>query len=409
MTESAETKKRYESLDALRGSGVLLLLGLVFLSGPIDYLTPGSFFEPLKHQLTESVWHGLRAADLLMPLFLFCCGAAVSAHREKLKDVAAAQVFRWAIGRALILFVLGLLASNVALFFGGQGFSLVGPLQQIAIAAFVVYCLVLFLPRGAAIIIVLIVLLNYGFLLSSYNVEPYSDTRLKPVFPYGFQNNLVAFVDSQYLPGQKSFGNWDRYGILPTGIGIVVAICGASFQQFVLASAPAKRGRRLLGAALLGSAFITAAWFASSVIPINAYLWTPTYLGLSTGILLVLICCLKFFLDRYPVFRFDLLRSLGRNSLPMFLLCSIGINFPLTAFNVTLAQNIVPNHQSIGLILIVVAEILSLVVFAYFLSLRNIYLTFNRGLEFVRWLPSPQPDPSMAQLIEQPASTGGSE
>lgn len=378
MERTSISGKRYESLDAARGVGVLLMLAVVWLPGAIQHLQVNT---TLGQQLLGSVWHGIRAADLLMSLFLFCCGATAAAVVERRGATASSSVLAQTCQRAGILFLLGLLTCNLALMATGRpAFTLTGPLQQIAVAVLVTHVVVLYLPRGAALMALVYVTANYAFLLASHSADSNPGANTDLLAAYGFQSNLAAWVDSSFLPGNKSFGNWDRFGIVPTAIGTTLALCGASYQQLALAIDVPQRTARLKTALLLGIVVAVAAWSCSAFVPINHYLWTPSFFGMSAGLLIVLVSCLQLIVDHPRCSDLFLLRALGRNSLLFFFICYLANEVPLTLWNVGVAEWMPAGWQSVGLMVAVAAEVLILIAAGCWLATGMRFLTVNRLL-----------------------------
>ena len=73
------TEGRLFSLDLLRGCDMLFLVFLQPLLSTLDRL-----FKPLGHGLPDCVmgqlthnWGGFTAYDIIMPMFIFMCGAAI--------------------------------------------------------------------------------------------------------------------------------------------------------------------------------------------------------------------------------------------------------------------------------------------------------------------------------------------
>lgn len=354
------------------------MVAAVWLPGAMYHVWEDSL---LSRHLLGSVWHGIHVADLLMALFLFCCGAAAAARVESRSSDSKATLFRQAWMRSVLLIIVGLLTVNLAgMIRGGADVTITGPLQQIGVAVLVSYTLLLILPRGASLLVVLYMLVNHGFLLATFVPDQPSAEDAGPLAAYRFQSNLVAWVDAGFLPGIKSFGNWDRFGILPTGIGTSAALIGACYQQFVLAAPAAQRTDRLKRAVLVGIALVVLAWSGSGLMPINHYLWTVTFVGFAMGVMVLAVSILQLLFDHPRGPNLLLLRALGRNSLLFFLICCLVSELPLTHWHVAAARRIASDWQSAGLLLIVVAEVVLLSGLGIWLAGRAQYFTLNRLL-----------------------------
>jgi len=72
-------KKRYVSLDVLRGLTVALM---VIVNNPGSW---SCIFPPLRH----AAWDGCTPTDLVFPFFLFCVGTSMAFSLSEYKSVNA--------------------------------------------------------------------------------------------------------------------------------------------------------------------------------------------------------------------------------------------------------------------------------------------------------------------------------
>ena len=68
------SKKRLESLDALRGYCMIFIMGVGGLLAALATWVPCGFTEVLAQQMEHMDWHGLAYYDTVFPLFLFIAG-----------------------------------------------------------------------------------------------------------------------------------------------------------------------------------------------------------------------------------------------------------------------------------------------------------------------------------------------
>ena len=189
---SPSTGARIVSLDLLRG---LAVAGMILVDSPGSW---SKVYAPLEH----AAWHGLTAADLVFPTFLFCAGMAIGLMVPRLTAEARASSAFWLkVARRTGLLILLGLAINLL----GNGFDLAhlrfpGILQRIGVcyALATVICvwtarrgeggrLVFTLPAAAGAAIVL--LGTYWLLVAFVPVPGFGVGRLNS---YG---SLPAFVD----------------------------------------------------------------------------------------------------------------------------------------------------------------------------------------------------------------------
>lgn len=104
---------RLLSLDVLRGADMFLLTVI----GPLVWALDGAFGLPdaVLFQFTHP-WEGFTLWDIIMPLFLFMCGAAIplSLERRIARNGGRADASYWrhVAGRVALLWVLGMLVQG---------------------------------------------------------------------------------------------------------------------------------------------------------------------------------------------------------------------------------------------------------------------------------------------------------
>ena len=106
--------ERLFSLDLLRGLDMMFLTVLVPLLMAADQVW--GLPEGVKFFFYTHPWEGFTAYDLIMPCFIFMCGAAIplSLERriEKSGGVADAGYWKHVAGRFVMLWALGLLVQG---------------------------------------------------------------------------------------------------------------------------------------------------------------------------------------------------------------------------------------------------------------------------------------------------------
>jgi predicted acyltransferase len=108
-----DQSKRLMSLDALRGfdmfwiiGGAEIIIGLnKALGGPFATIIPQ--FEHVR-------WEGLHFFDLIWPLFMFIVGVSIplSIEKRKAEGTSKRKLYTHAVRRAIILFILGMIAQG---------------------------------------------------------------------------------------------------------------------------------------------------------------------------------------------------------------------------------------------------------------------------------------------------------
>ena len=122
--------KRLQSLDALRGFDMLMIIGF----GPVvvSLCTVCGWGEGclLARQFSHVEWNGLRFEDTIFPLFLFLAGVSwpFSYARQRERGLSTAAIVLRCVRRAALLSVLGF------------------PLQVIGMNAIAIYLSYKFIP-----------------------------------------------------------------------------------------------------------------------------------------------------------------------------------------------------------------------------------------------------------------------
>jgi predicted acyltransferase len=314
--------QRIASLDAFRGLVVFVWIFSEIVVPALYRLPANSVTEALAVQLSPSFWHGATVRDLLVPLFCFIAGASIEMAfnrrrqaRQSNRDLAL-RIAR----RVLLLFAIGLLCEGSLLDCGlGLRLShlrLVGAYQRIAVCYAVAACLELAAGWRVQAGLLVFLLINFWLILE-FGSGPNGGG------PFSLEGNVAAAVDRLLLPGRKYFATWDPNGILTTIPAIAVTIAGLLAGK-MLAREPFANDKGTLWFACLGIAAVNLAFLWALVLPINAYLWTPSFCLVVIGAGFLLLAAFQAVLDvrRMPSWAVSLeapALALGRNSLLVIL------------------------------------------------------------------------------------------
>jgi predicted acyltransferase len=290
MTEKT-TSTRILSIDALRGFDMFWITGgdAFFIALFTFFGTP--FFHSLAVQLDHPEWAGFRFYDLIFPLFLFIMGLSLpfSITRRLERGSSKSDLLKHIIGRTIILYVLGLIYNGLFnLDFANLRYT--GVLHRIAFTYFFASIIVLnFKAKGQLIWAVSITLL-YWLVLLLIPVPGFGAYNLTP------EGNLAAYIDQRYLPGSfccYQFG--DNEGILTNFPAIVNVLVGVLMGYRLMKPETNKaKGQFFI---LTGFILIAVALLWSLVYPVNKYLWTGSYVGLTTGLSILSITLFYWLID----------------------------------------------------------------------------------------------------------------
>jgi len=274
------TSPRLISLDALRGFTIALMI-IVNFPGSED-----SVFFTLRH--TE--WNGLSLTDQVAPFFLFIVGVSiVFAFSKRLNDGSPrAGLYRKIVFRALKIFAVGLFL-NLMPTFDLPEIRWTGTLQRIAIVYLV--CAILFLNTNwkQQAWIAAFLLVAYWLVLTCVPTPGAGKVMLDPGV------NIVAWVDSKWMPGRMWRGTWDPESILTSVTSVVSGITGMLAGRLLLSNySPNEKVNYLMVAGVISAA---AGYFWGLAFPVNENLWTSSFVLVTSGFAALLFATFYFLVD----------------------------------------------------------------------------------------------------------------
>jgi predicted acyltransferase len=258
-----ESSVRVVAVDALRGLAVAGMLA-VNNAG----LAAGE-----HPQIAHAEWHGLTAADVVFPLFLFVVGTSVVLATRDGERVAWSRVVR----RTLVLFALGLLLAAVP-DPAPATLRLPGVLQRIALVYLAAVAVVRLLPAWAQRVLLAALLLGHWAVLS---LVPAPGGQAGDLTREG---NVAGAIDRAVL-GEAHLhrgGPVDPEGLLGTVPSVATALAGVEAGR-------ALRRRRADaavpgGLVAAGAAAIVGGALWSAALPVNKVLWTGSFVLVTAGI-----------------------------------------------------------------------------------------------------------------------------
>ena len=280
-------RERLFSLDLLRGLDMFLLVvvGPLFAALDRTFGLPESVMAQFHHN-----WGGFTLWDLIMPLFIFMCGAAVPfALKKRLADGPVAY-WRHVLARVALLWVLGMIAQGRLL---SMDASLINPfnntLQAIA-AGYLVAAAVQCIPSPRIRLAVPIALaLAYAaalHILGDYTADGNAATRfeywlLPHITPAG--SKALSLAD----PGYSWWATIPMFGAM--------TLCGAAATEMLSSEKPARR--KCTGVALVGAVLLAAGWALSPWIPAIKHIYTLTFTAQAMGWCMLLLAALYLLTD----------------------------------------------------------------------------------------------------------------
>ncbi len=282
-------KERYYSLDVFRGATVALMI-LVNNPGNWSYI-----YSPFEH----AAWHGCTPTDLVFPFFLFAVGNAMAFVLPQLKAKGTSAFLQKVFIRSLLIFGIGLFLSwspfikwdnNHIVFKGWANIRIFGVLQRIALCYLFASLIVYFFKSKGTIIISIAVLLLYWFLCYHFGSlhDPYS---LEGYFGTAVDKALLG-INHMYKGEGIAF---DPEGISSTLPGIVQVVFGYLAGKYI--KEKGKSWEMLTHLFIGGVLLIFVGFCWDMLFPINKKIWTSSYVIYTTGLALMVIGVMIFFIE----------------------------------------------------------------------------------------------------------------
>ena len=244
------------------------------------------FFFTLRH----SKWNALSFTDNIAPIFLFVIGVSITlAYTRRLKDGSPrGSLYRKIIFRSLKIFAVGMFL-NLMPDFNFSDVRWTGTLHRIAFVF--LFCAVIFLNTNwkQQAWIAAILLTGYWLLLTLVPTPGAGKVMLEPGV------NIVAWVDSKFLPGRMWQGTWDPESILSIIPSTVSGISGMLAGKLLISDRPpAEKSNYLM---IAGMCSAIAGYFWGLTFPVNENLWTSSFVLVTSGFGALLLGALYFRID----------------------------------------------------------------------------------------------------------------
>jgi predicted acyltransferase len=283
--------ERLKSIDALRGFDMFWISsGDAFFVALFTFINT-LFFKNLALQLDHPQWAGFRFYDVIFPLFLFIMGAVMplSITRRLERSDSRKKLYQHIVQRTLLLLLLGLIYNGLFnLDFAGQRYS--GVLQRFAVTYFFAAIIVMNYKNRGQLIWAASILIVYWLILLFIPAPGFQAYDLTP------QGNLCGYIDRTFLPGSfccYTYG--DNEGILTMFPAVANVLFGVLAGRWLLgAGGNMQKVKNLVFA---GISFIGGGLLWSLVFPVNKYLWTGSYVLLTSGIAFLLLSLFFWIID----------------------------------------------------------------------------------------------------------------
>jgi predicted acyltransferase len=288
------TSNRLLSLDALRGFDMLWIIGGGDLVTALAKVNPTRFSQAVAAQFEHVPWAGLHLFDCIWPLFMFMVGVSLSLSLAKRRERGQSHpvIYRHAIRRALILFVLGMMAQGNLLEFN---LATLHPFYSVlgGIAAGYLIATIVTLntrPTGRAIVTGVFLVL-YWILLIAIPVPGVGRGVLTPT------GNAATYID-RIIMGRFYYAPADQANTwFLSYLGFAASVLLGVLAGDVLLSSRLSMKRKCLtlyaaAIGLIGFGLIWSLW-----LPIIKLLWTSSFVLITGGISFLLLATFYLVID----------------------------------------------------------------------------------------------------------------
>ncbi|AHF15747.1 acyltransferase family protein [Niabella soli] len=303
-------KIRYRSLDVFRGATVCLM---ILVNNPGSW---AHIYAPLDH----APWHGLTPTDLVFPFFLFAVGNAMSFVIPRLQEAGPAEFWKKITKRTLIIFGIGIFLNwSPFVRWNGDtlqavtwvtdpakniGIRIFGVLQRIAFCYFFASIIVYYLKPKTAYFLSLVLLLAYwGLCILGNPADPYS---LKGWFGTNI-DKAILHIPHMYKGEGVPF---DPEGFA-SSLGAIVQIVFGYFVGMYIKNSSAQIPKDLTDKQdprnpmfkmltvlfVAGVGLLVTGFCWDMVFPINKKIWTSSYTVYTTGLAIITLCVMIFFIE----------------------------------------------------------------------------------------------------------------
>ena len=284
--------KRLLSLDILRGLDMLLLT----VVGPLFWAVNKAWPMPEAVQLQfKHAWGGFTLWDIIMPLFIFMCGAAIPyALSKRLDDDgwATGAFWRHVFGRFALLWFCGMLVQGNLATLDPMKISPYNNTLQTIAAGYLIAALVMLIPmRAFRAIMPLILMGAYGALLH-FN----GDYTPKGNFAQVVEQKILGYI----LPeGSSAFNTHGYTWFLTTLMFGAMTLCGAQCAEILRGKGP--NGRKATALVFIGALLLGAGFALEPVVPCIKHIFSVSFTCQAMGWCVLALAVLYILTDVFAV------------------------------------------------------------------------------------------------------------
>ena len=294
-------KERLESLDALRGFDLVMLVVLEDLVFKMRPAVNADWYNTFLLGFTHKEWEGFSPWDLVMPLFMFMSGVTIPYSMAKYRGTGGAPIYKRLARRFVLLWIFGMMCQGNLLSLDPQHIYLFSnTLQAIAVGYLFTALIYLNTRTKTQIGIAVGLLLAFWAAMEFISIGGYGGGDYSP------QGNLAEGIDrmvlgrfrdnAQVIDGVIVFNEWYTYTWLLSSLNFVVTVLTGTLAGELLRSNMAQRRKQyiLLGT---GLALVVAGWLMDGVHPVIKHIWTSSMVLVSSGYCFLLLWAFYTWID----------------------------------------------------------------------------------------------------------------
>jgi predicted acyltransferase len=277
VKEPAESSRavRLDSLDALRGFDMFWIVGGGAMVTGLAKAVNVRALNAVVPQFEHVRWQGLHFWDVIWPLFMFIVGVSIafSMARRTAAGASHGTIYIHAARRAIILFVLGMMAQgNLLAWDLSKLWPCYSVLHGIAAGYLIAVAVALeFRPKAQLLVTAAFLLLYWALLM----LVPVPGVGAGVLTPTG---NMATWID-QIILGRFHHGE-NTWFVSYLGFASSVLL-GVMAGHVLLSSRTAAAKLRLLASAGAGCLAVGLVW--SLALPIIKLLWNSSFVLVSGG------------------------------------------------------------------------------------------------------------------------------
>lgn len=289
---------RLLSLDVLRGIDLMLLVGLQpVLRAFLVELDSEALNSTLLYQLDHAQWEGLRAWDLVMPLFLFMSGVTMPYSLPKYRTQNGnLKVWQRVLKRFALLFILGMVVQgNILALDPDRIYIYSNTLQAIAVGYLLTVPLVLYLKPWQQLAAIIVLLMVYSIplhLCGDWSSQGNFACEVDKMLLGRFRDGSVLAADGTVL-----FAGWYDYTWIWSSLTFCCTVALGSLAGHLTKNGNGNRVATARSLFLAGVVLLLCGYVAGSAQPIIKRIWSASFVLYSAGWCYLMLALFYWWID----------------------------------------------------------------------------------------------------------------